>query len=191
MRKLYISEMMTIDGFFEGPNREIDWHNVDEEFIEYAVDQLDRTGVLVFGRVTYELMASYWPTELALTNDPIVAGRMNAMPKIVASRSLAKAAWNNTTLIRENIAEEISRLKEQPGKDIGIFGSAELVATLLQSELIDEIRIFINPVILRKGNPFFHSTSERVNLKLLRTETFHSGNVLACYRPVSKTGRRG
>ena len=186
MRKLYISEMITIDGFFEGPNKEIDRHNVDAEFNEYAIDQLDRTGLLVFGRVAYELMASYWPTELAKTDDPMVARMMNEIPKIVVSNSLAEASWSNTRVIRENIGDEILKLKQEPGKDIGIFGSSRLAATLLEIGLIDEVRMFIAPVVLGMGNPLFPARSGRIDFKLLRTEKFRSGNVLLCYQPVNK-----
>src|SRR6185295_1195127 len=115
MRKVIFQMMISLDGFFEGPNREIDWHNVDEEFNEYAIDLLDNVDVLLFGRVTYELMANYWPTLSATTDDPIVASKMNSLPKIVFSRTLEKADWNNTRLVKENIAEEVSKLKQQPG----------------------------------------------------------------------------
>ncbi len=122
MRKVILVDMVTLDGFFEGSNREIDWHNVDDEFNKFAVDQLNSVDILLFGRVTYELMVSYWPTPAATNDDPIVAEKMNSMPKIVFSRTLKKAEWNNTRLIKENIAEEISKLKQQPGKDLIIFG---------------------------------------------------------------------
>ena len=102
MRKVILFNMVTLDGFFEGPNREINWHHVDEEFNEFAIDQLDSADGLLFGRVTYEMMASYWPTPAARTNDPIVAGKMNALPKFVFSRTLKKAEWNNTKLVKEN-----------------------------------------------------------------------------------------
>ncbi len=108
MRKIYVFNLITLDGFFEGPNRELDWHNVDGEFNEFAIEQLNNSGLLLFGRVTYELMASYWPTELALKDDPIVADMMNSIPKIVFSRTLKKADWNNTRLIKDNVREELS-----------------------------------------------------------------------------------
>src|SRR5215813_13484252 len=120
MRKVFLFNMTTLDGYFEGPNQDISWHNVDEEFNEFAIQQLDEIGTLLFGRVTYQGMASYWPTEFAISDDPEVAGRMNSLPKIVFSRTLDKAEWNNSKLVKDagRVAEEVLRLKEQPGKDI-------------------------------------------------------------------------
>jgi dihydrofolate reductase len=182
MRTLSLFNLVTIDGYFEGPDREIDWHNVDQEFNEFAIDQLNRTDLLLFGRVTYELMASYWPTSIALRDDPIVAGKMNSIPKIVFSRTLKRADWNNTRLIREVDAEEISQLKQVPGKDIAIFGSSNLAVTFIHHGLIDEFRIIVNPVALGGGNPLFKGLHDRLNLKLLTAKAFHSGNVLLCYQ---------
>src|SRR5688572_13512557 len=104
MRKVFLFMMVTVDGFFEGPDQDIDWHNVDEEFNEFAINQLDEVGVLLFGRVTYQLMASYWPTQSAKQNDPVIAERMNSVPKIVFSKTLETVDWDNTRLIKENIA---------------------------------------------------------------------------------------
>ncbi len=186
MRTLYIFDMITLDGFFEGTNCELDWHNVDDEFNDFAIDQLNRTDLLLFGRVTYELMASYWPTPEAIKNDPIVAGKMNSLPKIVCSRTLEKAEWSNTTLINGNIAEEVLRLKRLPGKDIAIFGSSDLSLTLVQHGLIDEYRIIINPVVLGAGKPLFKGIDDRLNLQLLKVKKFNSGNVLLCYESAGR-----
>jgi dihydrofolate reductase len=183
MRKLFAFNMMTLDGYFEGPNQDIDWHNVDEEFNEFAIEQTSTVGALLFGRVTYQLMESYWPTPDALKNDPAIAGLMNSLPKIVFSKTLEKAEWNNTRLIKDNIAEEILNLKEQPGNDIAVFGSANLLSTLMQMDLVDEHRVMVNPVLLGHGNPLFKSMDEKINLQLLKTRTFHSGNVLLYYEP--------
>lgn len=186
MRKLYSFNMVTLDGYFEGSNQDISWHNVDDEFNGFAIDQLNSTDGLLFGRVTYQLMASYWPTEVATTDDPIVAGKMNALPKVVFSKTLAKAEWNNTRLIKDHIAEEISKLKQQPGKDLALFGSANLMSTLMQMDLIDEHRVMVNPLILGSGTPLFRKAKEKQNLKLVRTRTFGNGNVLLCYQPNKK-----
>jgi dihydrofolate reductase len=182
MRKLFSFNMMTLDGFFEGLNRDISWHNVDAEFNQFAIAQLDEIGMLLFGRATYQVMASYWPTPMATANDPIVAGLMNRMPKMVCSRTLKKADWENTRLIRDHVPDEVSRLKQQPGKDLAIFGSANLMAALMQADLIDEHRVMINPVILGNGTPLF-KTNEKLGLKLTRTRAFGNGNVLLCYQP--------
>lgn len=186
MRKLIVFNNMTVDGFFEGPNREIDWHNVNVEFNEYAVTQLDSVDMILFGRKTYELMAGYWPTPAAKTNDPVVAEWMNAMPKIVFSRTLKKAEWSNTRLIKGNLAAEIRKLKQQKGKDLIIFGSAALVSSFLRLGLIDEYRIMVNPIVLGRGRSLFSDIKKRVHLKLLKTRSFHSGNVLLCYKPIKK-----
>jgi dihydrofolate reductase len=181
MRKLFLFNLISLDGFFEGPNRELDWHNVDSEFNDFAIQQLDSIDLILFGRITYEMMASYWPTEDAVKNDPVVAGRMNSINKIVFSKTLPKADWNNTTLIKDNAPEEVEKLKNQPGKDIAIFGSFGLAFTLLPDKLIDEFRIMINPVVLGKGKQMFDSITDRLHLKLIGTKVFKSGNVLLYY----------
>jgi hypothetical protein len=106
MRKVILFNMATLDGFFAGPNGEIDWHHVDEEFNEFAMAQLNAADGLLFGRVTYQGMASYWPTNMARMNDPIVADKMNTLPKIVFSRTLERVEWNNTRLVKGNIPGE-------------------------------------------------------------------------------------
>ena len=183
MRKVFLFNMVTLDGFFEGPNQDISWHHVDDEFNEFAIDQLKEVDTLLFGRVTYEGMASYWPTEFAIRDDPIVAGLMNNLPKIVFSKTLEKAEWSNSRLIKENVPEEVSKLKQQPGKDIAIFGSSDLAVTLAESGLIDEYRIIVNPVFWGGGTPLLKGIKEKLNLKLLKSRTFKSGNVLLCYAP--------
>lgn len=183
MRKLYAFNMVTLDGFFEGPNQDISWHKVDNEFNDFAIDQLNSTDTLIFGRVTYQMMASYWPTAGAIKDDPIVADYMNRTPKLVVSRTLEKADWNNTRIIKDRVVEEIAKLKQQPGKDIAVFGSANLLSTLMQHDLVDEHRIMINPVILGKGTPLFKNSKDKLNLKLVSIRTFANGNVLLCYQP--------
>ena len=183
MRKLYLFNLVTLDGFFEGPNHDISWFNVDDQFLEFSIDQLNQTDTLIFGRITYQMMASYWQTEMAIKNDPLVANKMNSLPKLLFSRTLMSANWNNTRLIKGDAAEEISQLKRQPGKDIAVLGSADLASTFMQHGLIDEYRIMINPVVLGKGTPLFKNADRKLDLKLSRTKTFRSGNVLLCYVP--------
>jgi len=185
MRKVILYMMVTLDGFFEGPNGEIDWHNVDQEFNELAIEQLDSVDILLFGRKTYELMASYWPTPAAATDDPIVADKMNRLPKIVFSKTLSSVEWQNTRLVKENVAEEVAKLKQQPGKDLIIFGSSDLAVTFIRHGLLDEYRIMVNPVILGDGKSLFQGIDAKLNLKLLKTRTFRSGNVLLYYQPAS------
>jgi dihydrofolate reductase len=181
MKKLIMFNMVTIDGFFAGPNGEIDWHNVDDEFSEFAIDQLNSTGGLLFGRVTYQLMANYWPTPDAATQAPVVAAGMNAIPKMVVSRSLTKIEWQNTRLIKDNLHEELPELKRQPGKDLLLLGSADLAAALTNLGLIDEYRIMFNPIVLGSGKPLFKNIDHQLALKLLDTRVFRSGNVLCRY----------
>jgi dihydrofolate reductase len=182
MRNLFLFMMVTLDGFFEGPGQSINWHNVDEEFNDFALNQLDEIDTLLFGRVTYEGMASYWPTAVAIENDPIVAGKMNSMPKIVFSRTLQTADWENSRLVKDNIAGEVQRLKEQEGRELAIFGSSDLTTSLLQMGLVDELRIMVNPVVLGQGKRLFEGIDKELHLQLLATTAFRSGNVLMRYR---------
>lgn len=183
MRKVFLFMMVSLDGYFEGAGRDISWHNVDEEFNEFAIQQLDEVDMLLFGRVTYEMMASFWPTQFAIENDPIVAQKMNSIPKLVFSTTLERADWENSRLVKERVAEEVSRLKQQEGSDLAIFGSAALATSLLDLGLLDELRLMVNPVVLGSGNPLFKGIHERLNLKLLKTREFRSGNVLLYYQP--------
>jgi len=179
MEKIIVSNYVTIDGFFAGPNGEIDWFVWDEETAEYSKELLGSIGTILFGRVTYELMASYWPT--ATTEDPVITEYMNNSPKIVFSHTLEKADWKNTRLVKEINQEQILSMKKQPGKDMVIYGSGSLVSIFTQSGLIDDYRIFVNPVVLGSGKPLFKGLNERLKLKLLGTKTFHCGVVLLHY----------
>jgi len=183
MRKVIFFMLTSLDGYFAGPGADISWHNVDEEFNEFAIQQTGEFGALLFGRVTYELMASYWPTEAAKRDDPEIANLMNGLPKLVFSRTLEKADWDNTRLVKNNFVEEVSILKEQPGKDVAIFGSSDLAVTFIEKGLIDEFRIMVNPLALGDGKPLFEGLNSKLDLKLLRTKTFKSGNVLLYYEP--------
>jgi dihydrofolate reductase len=183
MRKIYSFHVITVDGYYEGPNGEFDWPVVDDEFNEFAIEQLDETGALLFGRVTYEGMASYWPTPAARESDPQVAGRMNDHPKIVVSRTLEKVEWAPTQLIRDDVAGQLGKLKQQDGKDIGLFGSSDLTVSLLRMGLLDEVRIMVHPVALGEGKSLFRTADSRIALKLQRVRQFRSGNVMLYYQP--------
>jgi dihydrofolate reductase len=184
MRKLIFQNMITLDGFFEGPDREIDWHNVDDEFNSIAIEFLNTIDLLIFGRVTYELMASYWPTPAALNDDPVISKLMNKIQKIVFSRTLKKAEWENTRLFNNNLVKEITELKKLPGKDMAIFGSSDLSLELIKNNLIDEFRIMVSPVAIGKGKAIFSGIKERLKFELLNSLSFRSGNVLMVYRQV-------
>jgi len=187
MRKVILSNEVTLDGFFAGPNGELDWQIVDEESHQYTIDLLSNVDALLFGRVTYQLMADYWPA--AATNpstskgDLEIADKMNNLPKIVFSKTLRQVEWNNSRLVKDNIAQEISKMKQQPGKDMVIFGSGSIVSPLMQLGLIDEYRIIVNPVVLGNGNPLFKGINDKQTLKLLKTRVFDSGIVILFYEP--------
>ena len=187
MRKVIMFNLITLDGYFEGSKKwEIDWHQVDDEFNEYAINQLESADGLIFGRVTYQGMAAYWPSPMAIENDPIVAARMNEIPKFVFSNTIDKADWNNSTLIKGDAVVELSKLKQQPGKDLFIFGSADLASAFTRENLIDEYRLIVNPIVLGKGTPLFKQEAGRLKLKLLNTRPFRNGNVLLFYAPDGK-----
>ena len=178
MRKVIVSNLMSLDGFFEGPNHELDWFVVDEEFFAYARDMLRGVDTIVFGRKTYQHMADYWPSAPA----DEIADQMNNLPKIVFSRTLESAEWRNSTLVKNDPIAEISKSKQLPGKDMVILGSASLASFLLQKGLIDEYRVILNPVLLGSGRPLFQDVKQRLRLKLSRTKLFGSGVVVLYYQ---------
>ena len=183
MRNIIASNYVTIDGFFAGPNGELDWFVWDDQMGQYAKDLLGSVDTILFGRVTYELMSGYWPTAAAPEEDPIITDAMNDLPKIVFSRTLAKADWKNTRLIKEINKDQILKMKQQPGKDIVIFGSGSIVSTFTRWGLIDDYRFLVNPVILGGGKPLFKGITDRINLKLLENRRFDSGAALLRYQP--------
>ena len=183
MRKVTVFNFITLDGYFEGQKGDISWHRHVRETTEYALEMLNLGDTLLFGRVTYELMASYWPTPFAIKNDPVMAEGMNTAEKIVFSRTLKKAEWNNTRLINAPIEDEIKILKQMPGKNMTILGSGSIVSQFAQLGLIDDYQIMLDPVILGAGTPICKGLNRRMNLKLTSTRTFMNGSVLLCYRP--------
>jgi dihydrofolate reductase len=184
MKKLFVFDLVSLDGYFEGPKRDISWHNVDAEFNDYAIAMLDSVDTLLFGRVTYDLMAGFWPTPEAIRTDPIVAGKMNALSKVVFSRTLSKVGWNNTRLVKDDIEEEIRKMKQLPGRDMALLGSGNIMSQLAQRGLIDEYRIMVNPLVLGAGTPLFKGIKDRLDLKLLETRSFGNGNVALRYQPI-------
>jgi dihydrofolate reductase len=185
MSKVIMFNLITLDGYFEGKNKwDIAWHRVDDEFNQFSIEQLDSASCLIYGRVTYEGMASYWPTPAAINDDPIVAKKMNSIPKYVFSRTLEKADWSNTRLVKGEAVEELRKLKQRSNKDLFIFGSANLSATFTNHHLIDEYRLMVNPVILGRGGALFQINGEGLKFNLLSTKVFKNGNVLLTYQPV-------
>ena len=171
--------MITLDGFFDGKTAwDIDWHNVDEEFNDFATQQLEEFDTLVFGRATYEGMAQYWPSEEAIRSDPQVSERMKEAAKIVVSRTLdsPQPAWNNTTVVHD------PRTLPSGGKLL-VLGSAVLTTSLLEDGLLDELRIMVNPVVIGSGRSLASSAKRRIPLRLLGRREFRNGNVLLTYGP--------
>ena len=176
--------MVSLDGYVEGPDHDLDWHNAgNEEFSKFAIDQLNEAGSLVFGRKTYELMASFWPSKAAREADHAVAKCMDEMPKIVVSDSLDKADWNNTRLIKDDVTNQLKQLKSEAAKDLLVLGSNDLCVTLLEMELLDELRLMINPVVLGAGTPLLQGIKKPQKLLLVKDHRFDSDNVLLTYYP--------
>ncbi|ETR77108.1 riboflavin biosynthesis protein RibD [Afipia sp. P52-10] len=179
MAKLIMWNLVTLDGYMEGPGRDISWLNAfwGEDLEQLSIEQGRSAGALLFGRVTYELMASHWPTE---TGE--IADFMNALPKYVASRSLTQPGWTNTQLINSGVNDAIVRLKREIPKDIFIFGSADLSAGLTEEGLIDEYRICVTPLFLGKGTPLF-KPGRTAKLRRLDARPLSNGAVILRYAP--------
>jgi dihydrofolate reductase len=189
MRKIILMMSVSLDGFFEGPDRELDWGLVDDELHRHFNEQLGSMGAFLDGRVTYELMAGFWPTadKDPSSTEPVVefARIWRDMPKIVYSRTLERADWN-TTVVRDVVPEEVMELKAQPGGDM-VLGGADLAAAFLRHDLIDEYRIYVHPVVIGRGKALFPSSGAKINLRLVETRTFGNGVVLLRYqRPDEK-----
>jgi dihydrofolate reductase len=191
LRKIIWMMSVSLDGFMEGPNREIEWHRVDDELAQHFNEELAPMGMFLDGRVTYELMVDFWPTA---DQDPACpapskefARIWREMPKMVFSRTLDKdkTAWN-TTISRAVVVDEILALKAQPGGDL-MVGGADLGATFMRNDLIDEYRIYVHPIVIGKGRPAFYPTDSQTPLELLEARTFGNGVVLLRYaRAVSR-----
>lgn len=189
MRKVVLFMHVSLDGFAAGPNGELDWIPYDEEMIGYADEIVSTVGSPVYGRVTYQMMEGYWPTVLenpsgSSKHEIDHANWIENVDKIVISNSLEKVEWNRTRLIKENIAEEIAELKQQPGKDLVIFGSPGLAQTFIQLDLIDEYRLTLCPVVLGSGIRLFRDNPDMINLKLLSARTYRSGVIALHYQSV-------
>ena len=181
MRKVIVSEFLTLDGVMEASEQ---WQPpyVSEDVAEEIRADIHASEALLLGRVTYEIFAAYWPSQ---TNNELgIADKLNSEPKFVASSTLDKAEWNNSTLIKGNVVEEIRKLKQQPGGDIRIIGSATLVQSLMKEDLIDEFRLMVHPLILGRGKRLFNDGIETTGLKCVEAKAFSSGVVLLRYQPV-------
>ena len=179
MRKVIVTMWVTLDGFIAGPNEEMNWVMVDDEMGKYEDDLVSAADTLLLGRVTYQSFAGAWPyvpeSPSASEGEKEYARKVNAMRKIVFSRTLEKAEWNNSSLAKEVIPEEIEKMKLEPGKDMVIYGSASIVQAFTNLGLIDEYQLLVHPVVLGSGKPLFKNIKDRQNLKLIETKAFPSG----------------
>jgi len=185
MRKLITFNAVSLDGYFVDANGDMSWaHRQDPEWSEFVSGNASGDGTLLFGRVTYQMMASYWPTPMALKNNRAVAEAMNKMPKVVFSRSQDQASWSNTKLVKGDLAAEVRKMKSETGNGMAILGSGTIVSQLAQEGLIDEFQIVISPNIVGKGRTLFEGVQGRLPLKLISSRAFTNGNVVLCYEPV-------
>ena len=190
MSKIASFLMVTLDGYYEGKNPwEIDWHNVDEEFGDWSIRQLDSSDCLVMGRQTYVGMAQYWPEDEALKSDSETASRMNGLPKIVVSRTLENPEWANTRVFKD--ASDLRAPRQEYKKDMLVLGSSALTTSLMEIGLLDELRVIVNPVLIGAGRSLSNTLTRRIPLKLLSTREFRSGNVLLTYEPLTRESARG
>jgi len=173
--------MTTLDGYFEGQDHDISWHNANsEEFAQFANGQLDEVDTLVFGRRTYELLAGYWSSQEANKTEPGTAVRMSSLHKVVFSRKPMSTSWHNVQSSTDVIGK-IHELKSMPGKDIAVLASSNLCLTLIEEGLLDEMRIMINPLVIGEGTPLLDGIDKRRQFTLKNSRTFKSGNVLLTY----------
>jgi dihydrofolate reductase len=191
-RKIVLMTSVSVDGYMQGPDRDISWHLVDDELHSHFNAVLREMGAFLEGRVTYELMAGYWPTADADPSAPAPIAEFAAiwrgMPKVVFSRTLERVD-DNATIKREVDVAEIRALTAQPGGDLAI-GGADLAATFLALGLVDELRLYVHPVVLGAGTPLFPAAGNRMDLRLIENRTFPNGVVLERYEVVAGTAAR-
>lgn len=189
MRKIIVSNMVSMDGFIAGPNGELDFFVWDNELEWRTIEMMGTLDTILFGRVTYEMMASYWPN--TTEDNPYIKERMNNLSKIVFSRTLDKVEWNNSSVVSEIDPEKILRMKRMAGKNIVIFGSGQIVSSMAQLGLIDEYRIVVNPVILGDGKTMFKGLKISQKLKLIDTMQLGSGVAILTYQAQGKPTENG
>lgn len=184
MRKLSVFNSVTLDGYFTGENGDLSWAHGnanDPEWGAFVSGNASGGGMLLMGRITYDMMIRYWPTPAAMQNDPEVARGMNELPKIVFSRTLDEAAWSNTTLVKTDPAAAARELKSQSGPDMTILGSGSIVSQLADAGLIDDYQLVVVPVVIGKGRTMFEGVRGTRQLKLTETRSFRNGNVVLSY----------
>jgi dihydrofolate reductase len=183
MRKISAFNFITLNGYLHGPEGDISWHRHGPEENQFATDSMKAGNTLLFGRKTYEMMAGYWPSPMAIENDREVAESMNNADKIVVTRTLKKADWNNTRILNGDLVTGINQLKASPGNDITLLGSGSILTQLAENGLIDEYLLMIDPVAIGTGTPIFDQIRSVLNLKLTQVKAFKSGIVLLGYVP--------
>jgi len=186
MRKIVFSIPMTLDGFIEGPHRELDWVIADDELHDFYSELLSKGSMILYGRVTYELMLGYWPKA---PDDPTIPGSMvrfantlNPIQKVVFSKTLKNVGWN-TKVVDSLIPEEILKMKSEQGKDILLGGGASIAQAFMQHGLIDEYQFVVQPVAIGSGKPLFNGIHDPLKLNYQWSRPFHSGAIVLCYRP--------
>lgn len=188
MRKLILIAHISLDGFVAGPNGELDGFEAAEENLEFVCDLTETADTALFGRHSYELLDKYWPTARdhpgATRGEVRFSNWYNTAQKIVLSKSLTDSNHANTIIIKDDVAQEILNIKEQPGQDILIFGSPSSTQTIMQAGLIDQYWIFINPVLFAKGIPLFKDLKDKIKLKLLNTRLFSNGEMAMQYEGI-------
>ena len=187
MSRLVVFNSISMDGYFTGENGDLSWAHAadDPEWNKFVADNAQSEGMMLFGRVTYDMMVSFWPTPNAMASMPAVARPMNEKPKIVFSRTMGKPTWNNTRVVKGKLADEVRKLKKESGMNMTILGSGSIVAQLAPEGVIDEYQVVMNPVVLGKGRTMFEGVDKKLDLKLTRSRTFRNGNTLMCYEPIS------
>lgn len=181
MAKLNMFNFITLNGFYKGADEDISWHKHGYQESQFSEKSAQANGILLFGRVTYQMMASYWPTPAAKQNMPATAEGMTKAEKIVFSKTLTDADWGNTRIVKTGLIEEVQKLK-QGSKPITILGSGSIVSQLAEHNLIDTYQIMLDPVAIGKGTSIFSNISNELHLELIGTETFKSGVVLLSYK---------
>jgi dihydrofolate reductase len=180
--KLIAYTSVSLDGYFTDANDDMSWaHKHDPEWQAFVAENASGGGQLLFGRVTYELMAGFWPTTLAAQSNPVVAERMNNLRKFVFSRKLDQVTWNNTTLLKGDLTAEVRKLKQEPGPNIVVMGSGSVVAQLAEAGLIDEYQIVLNPIVVGDGRTMFEGVKRKLPMKLASSRAFGNGNVVLFY----------
>lgn len=187
MRKIVVFNLVSLDGYFAGEDGDISWHNVDDEFNKFAIEQTSQFGGIIFGRTTYQLFEDFWPKALkdpkTSPDDRKIAQIIDDTWKLVFSKSIKEVTWRNSNLFHKIDSREIKKWKEIQGRDLVVFGSGTIVQQFANLGLIDEYRLLVNPIILGHGKPIFKDVN-KIKLNLLKTRNFRNGNVLLYYQPI-------